>query len=393
MKKSLERVLVLAMSTELAIFGISCGKNQSAGGPPYRAEVLTLAERHTGKAVDDPTQYELKTVTFRYLENLDNLSSRYFDFRSGGKLKITSSAFTEAPSVKFQEKDVSETALHYRMKDQVAIPQDNYSLFAVSTAYQLDHILSELETLSGIHPDEVMKSKGKFKVYFNTDLELPGATPVTTGNAAYIPLNYSFSVLRTSKNETIHLGSNLKVMAHEFGHLFFHFLTSDFGSNPAVDSIELQNTFRGFNEGFADLTSFTLTGSADIISDTFHKPDQVTQSKIADRNFSNAPFSENSMYQCTSSFYCYGILFDNAYYKTMIVLGMDPSHKEDRVKCFKWIVNSMRKVFEEIKTGHLKTSPYNFGLILTQLVQHIENPAFAKELLRQLKINFPQTLL
>lgn len=374
----------------LALVGMSCGKSSDIKGP-YTAELLNLIPKQIGQHSSEEPQYEIKKVTFKYLEDLETLSSRYYNFFSGGTLEVLLNGVIKP---RFNEIEISKPALHYSVKDNVIIPKDNYTLFILSTAYQLDFILSEIQKISGINPDEILNAKGKFKIYFNTSLA--ETTPVQTktldtGNAAYIPSFFSFITLKTSNAEKVPLSVNLNVMAHEFGHLMFNYLTTNFEDHPHLEEASQYTDIVGFNEGFADLISYTLTGNSNALSGSFELKEGKDAEVLSQRDFSKVDFNEQTLSFCQHGFYCIGTLFNHAFYQTQVDLGLDPTHIEDRIASFKLIVDALKEVGAEVKLNGLNQSSA-FRDFIHILLLKIKDPQFSKTLNQNLKKKFPLTL-
>lgn len=91
----------------------------------------------------------------------------------------------------------------------------------MSTAYQFDYVLSEIENLTGYSPNTIMSKLGKFNIYFNTSVLSDEGEESTEPNAYYVLFQQFFLTLKTSKVETIPFSTNLKIIAHEFGHFFY----------------------------------------------------------------------------------------------------------------------------------------------------------------------------
>ncbi len=390
---------LLALAPLMAA-GIACGPKEPIGGLPYSAEVLTLAERSSTQSIDDPTPYVLKKVTFPYLENIDSLTSKYFNFRSGGEVVVRGYETGDKITLTTDHNRVSPPSLYYNVKDGVVIPGDSFTLYALSCAYQFDFFLSKLETISGISPDELTKTKGKFTIYFNTVFkEIQGSrtSTMSTHNASYLGLDYSFLTFRPVQEEIIPLSSNLKVIAHEAGHLLFHYLTSDgFSNHENLESIRYteDEALIGLNEGFADLTSFTITGISDILGDTSHLWKNPSL-----RNFRRTHFNESSLEGCGNSEprYCYGILFANAYARSLSHLGVDLESETNRIQYYKQIISAIKSASSIIKTRKLALNNFlrphaPFKDFITTLASQIEDQSFRDEFTTQIRRNFPQTL-
>ncbi len=368
----------------------SCGGSHPSLTPPFQAEVISinLLNEPGGRTASIP--FSLKKVTFKYLEKPETLSSRYFIFQSGGKAESDSN---NTNLTRFYQLGVSDFYNHFKEKDNTLIPQDTFSLYATSCAYQFDLILQKIEEISGIHPDEILNKKGKFKIFFNV-LSHTNNKKEKTGNAFYVSSFFSFVTTLPAKTEIVPLSANLRVIAHEYGHLIFDYLTTDFQDNSHIKEFknDENNYIRGINEGFADLTSFTITGSTDIMGETFLVNDHDLNASLKIRNFSQSHFNDTNIKDhCNASYYCLGILFNHAYYQTLLSLGMDPNKESDRIKGYKLIVEAMKKTGKLIRSRGLMQGHF-LRHFLRDLLDNISDSHFKSHLENHMKANFKNTL-
>lgn len=162
----------------------------------------------------------------------------------------------------------------------------------------------------------------------------------------------------------------------------------------------------GLNKGFADLTSYTLTGIPAILEQAYDEHEFAKNSQNVDpdsikvflkeRTFSEINFTAGTMSKCHHQHYCFGILFANAFYKTQLALSLDPANKIDRIKSYKLIVEAWKASWknmkdlvrvETIKRGNLDQSVILL-IALNSLVKNITDDKSKLEFTRQLNLNF-----
>jgi hypothetical protein len=391
-----------ALCSMMTVAGIACAKPSADG--LTRAQVITMLPKPRGEVGGVEPKYEIKEVTFKYLEDMKTLSGKYYDFRSGGTLTLNvKQSRSGEVTVDPVESGVSAPELYFEVKDGVVIPKDNYSLFILSTAYQLDHIFSKTKELIGTDPDELLKLKGKVKVYFDSKLvQASGRSQesLDANNAAFAPHIYSFIALKTNRTEKVPLSANLNVMAHEFGHLLFEYLTTEFDSKSALGKItkEAETVLSGLNEGFADLTAYTLTGNTNALTGSLESVGSDKLSTIVrqrdfskvDFDYSDASFSDGavSFSRCDHGKYCIGTLFDHAYYTTQLGLNRDVYDFSDRLKEYQELADAMKAFRDPNNLKNIRNSRDALTDYIDILLGNLSSTGFSTALQKNLKTNF-----
>src|SRR4051794_11044860 len=126
----MKKYLFIIVISTLLVFQFGCQKPRVT--PPYSAEVLTLLPRERDQRPGDDPRYQIKKVTFNFLEDIDTLSSKYFEVHSGHSLKISNRRFSS--SERPDHSDIPRSPmLVYDVKGNVIIPKDNYTLSVLST--------------------------------------------------------------------------------------------------------------------------------------------------------------------------------------------------------------------------------------------------------------------
>jgi hypothetical protein len=297
-----------------------CEKQDDAQGPPYSAEVLQMNNMLPSQQRSETPTYTFSTGTYSWLQNLDQLDGNYFKFKFGGVLtaKYVTGSIIAAKSFE-QSKSLN---LRYKIVNGVVVPKDYSTMAMLSSYFQFDTIANNIQAMSGYSMDNINATFGKISIFFEPKIQLEsdGSTieSSTKLNAAYVPGAHQFIMFQRSPFENVPLAANLQVVAHEFGHSIWE-MSFEGGHSPNCDRLKQEYVIRGLNEGFADMMSYTLTGSTDILRNSIHFGNGADQ-----RNFSLITFNYNQIKDgvadstniiCQQSFYCIGTLFSNALFK------------------------------------------------------------------------------
>lgn len=324
-----------------------CQEKEKAVGPPYSAIVLQLIPLSATQARSEAPQYKYDKATFSTLEDLDNLAGTYFQMQQGGKLtaKYITGSIVFAKNFE-QTKNVN---LRYKVIDGTVSPKDYSTAAMLSAYYQYDTVIKNIETMTGFSPSAIKEKFGTIKIFFEPTIQLDSDSSTTQSsgklNAAYVPGAHQFLLFQRSTLEKIPLSGNLQVITHEMGHAIWE-LAFDNGNTPDCNRINQEYSIRGLNEGFADLLSYTLSGSSDILKNSIDLSGTSTQ-----RNFSIISFkykdisggkaeTENSI--CQNSFYCIGTLFANAIYNAQKNSGHDVTTLTGRSELMKIVTNAIK---------------------------------------------------
>lgn len=312
----------------LFFFLQGCKKQDEAQGPPYSAEVLQMNPMTPSQPRSKAPTYKFDTGTYSWLQNLNQLDGNYFKFIFGGILtaKYVTGSIISAKNFE-QSKDIN---LRYKIVNGVVVPKDYATMAMLSSYFQFDMIANNIQAMSGYSMDNINSTFGKISIFFEPKIQLEkdGSTieSSTKLNAAYVPGAHQFIMFQRSSVENIPLAANLQVIAHEFGHSIWE-MAFENGRSPDCDRLKQEYVIRGLNEGFADMISYTLTGSTDILRNSIDFGNSANQ-----RNFSVTFFTYDQITGgvadstndiCQQSFYCIGTLFSNALFKAQKNLMYD----------------------------------------------------------------------
>ncbi|WP_158999656.1 hypothetical protein [Pigmentibacter ruber] len=393
-----------------AYFFMSCQNQDSISGPPYSAYVLQLIPLISSQQRSEAPTYKYDIGTYPSLQNLNNLSGTYYQMFQGGKLtaKYVTGSIVFAKSFE-QTKNVN---LRYKVVNGAASPKDYSTAAMLSAYYQFDTVMNNIQTMTGYSPSFINSKYGTIKVFFEPSIVLSGdgSTIEASGklNAAYMPGAHQFLLYQRSSLENIPLSSNLQVIAHESGHSIWE-LAFDNGSSPDCDRINQEYVIRGLNEGFADLLSYTMTGSTNILKNSID-----INGTSGQRNFSTITFNydqisngvaDSSNSVCQQSFYCIGTLFANAIFKAQANLGQDQTTLSGRSIMMNLIVNALKTTKSNMlnlptanfsdycspSNGDSNNTTYNgqvLGSFFQSLLTQIGTGSSQTQICSQLKNNF-----
>ena len=190
------------------------------------------------------------------------------------------------------EMDLTTTSLSYNpgpparpiftVQDNTAIPLDRDGLIAFSFYAHLE------DTLTFIN-----QSDTDFAAITPVDVAISPILPDLTlallplENAAYVPSVHHFIVLSDLLEKEVPLAANKGVVAHEFGHAVFHYLSTGGTETErivATDSLG-RSSIASLDEGLADVLGYLISNNPDFIAaslpnqnralDTLHLAEEV----------------------------------------------------------------------------------------------------------------------
>ena len=96
-------------------------------------------------------------------------------------------------------------------------------------------------------------------------------------NAAYVPTLHHFLLLTDAIPKSVPLAANKGVVAHEFGHAIFHYLTTGDTTSERLLPVNAKgfNSVYSLDEGLADVLGYLVTGRVDFIGDSLSEQDRA----------------------------------------------------------------------------------------------------------------------
>jgi hypothetical protein len=318
-------VLIGAMSV------YSCANESVDPGAPYVAPVLVLNPAQTA---GEPATFSLEEKKLETLFDLANMNGSYFQILGGGELSLTDINGSQVQDPEFT--GGGAPLLRYTVEDGVLVPRDYTTLALLSAFYQYELVFKNMQSLIGLSADDYLALNGKMKILFEPAIVQnssgASANVVIKLNAAFLPGKEQFVLFRRSAVEKVPIALNLQVIAHEFGHAAFEqsFYKNVFDPGSRFSK---ETAILGINEGFADILSWAMTGSADILRGS------IDIDSVADaRNFANLRYTfadllasslvESEAAACSGSFYCIGSLFASSVLKARDALGLTNSFQD-----------------------------------------------------------------
>ena len=245
------------------------------GGPRSPVEVAILGE----SGVDG--QYTLKAAELTTLTSLDHLQGGAADLRGNGSIVIDPQELQDAAN-QGHLNTVSDYR-HLLIKDGGALPSldfatgtldgkpdvylaSDFSSLAMVTVY---HHLEQARKMA-LHfgmPDGCLSSMTTYYDVSFVQVQNGDRTP-QKDNAAFFPILESFLVLPFARYQTVPLGMNPGVMAHEYHHGVWNCLVEE---DKPVSGVEFlldptgQHFFRSLNEGLADFFGAETTSDPDFL--------------------------------------------------------------------------------------------------------------------------------
>jgi hypothetical protein len=361
------------------IFLLSCEKNSKSSYSEGEMYAPVLVPEN----ISSPSDKVYFLLGNRRIDNIEGLNlslslpalnGKYLEMVQGGVLQIKESFGTLVSSNKFEKG--KKPNLRYRKEGNLIIPRDYSTQAMISSYFQFSTVLANLAKISGINADEFLQKSGKIKILFEPQITLDSKNSevslVPKLNAAYVTGQKQFILYQRSASEDAPLAQNLQVIGHEFGHAVFEqiFYQNNVGSCESGEAIADQVSSKrllseyamsGFNEGFADILSFTLVGSTNLLASS------INISELAEkRNFSTVSYKFTNLYSaeslldgsqgapesCSSSFYCIGTLFAKSVFQAMQANGIDISSKDSRGSYTTELVNSLKTALSTMKLNH-----------------------------------------
>lgn len=285
---------------------------------PFRAEVLVRTPDR---------EYVLQTVALPDLTGFAPLSdpiARFSDHPNFDEAQLESfdaSSFAAPSDYSPRVRDV----------DGVAVARDLESLLTLSAYYSFKDNFARAQEVYG--PLDQLIPDGGFQILVEPKFSSELGSQELGTNAAYIAGGQAFLLVQMSSLESIPLGMNPSVLAHEFGHHVFHITYSvadgvcdpDANASGPVPPGRFSSAFAisGFNEGFADIAAFVLQQETRVLSDSI--PDLDGGERTIDmREPGYLAFTWSTRDRCGDSFYCIGTLWARAVFEVYLATGSRP---------------------------------------------------------------------
>jgi hypothetical protein len=323
--------------------------------PPYRALVVDLVavDPDTGAGSFEVAPRELATLTD--LEALDGAHLRMF---RGGAIQIRQIGPTVAgsgldhgdpPDLRFGVRDGTVTALDYP------------TLAMLSAYHAYERLFGELPRVLGVSIEQLDSEGAQLTAFFEPaiDVETTGVavSVAIKGNAFYVG-HRRWGLAQPAQYERVPLVTDLRVLAHEFGHFVFE--RQVHAGQPPVcmpdaagnadplfpGRLDAEYAINGLNEGFADFLSFAVTGGINPVADlALGIPDRSLRSAFV--------WDDLAAGACDQGYYCIGTLFARSLFEAMPALGLSPTQPDDRGALSREVVAALAAVPDRLVAAHL----------------------------------------
>lgn len=343
--------LVLAIA---APFAAACATVEPPD-PPYRALVIDLVavDPDTGAGSFEVAPRELATLT--NLEALDGAHLRMF---RGGSIRVRQIGPTlvgsgldhgDPPDLRYDVRDGTITALDYP------------TLAMLSAYHAYERLFGELPRVLGVSIEQLDSEGAQFAAFFEPEItvETTGTTVSASakGNAFYVG-NRRWGLAQPAQYERVPLATDLRVLAHEFGHYVFE-RQFDAGHPPACTPdaagnadplfpgrLDHEYAIDGLNEGFADFVSFAVTGGINPVADLgLAIPERSLRSTFV--------WDDLTGDACGQGYYCIGTLFARSLFEAMAALGLDPTRPDNRGVLSCEVVAALAAAPDRLVAAHL----------------------------------------
>jgi len=184
-----------------------------------------------------------------------------------------------------------------------------------------------------------------------------------------VPGKQQFILFQRSNLEKVPLAANLQVIAHEFGHSLFErtFFENKFercdGNDETITSRTSTKRFAqeyaitGLNEGFADVVSWGVTGSTDILRSSIDLADKADERNFATEGFTFASLADGNDEACSGRFYCIGSLLARSVRAAAIARSVETKVPSQRQAATKEFVTAVSKVQASLRGFDTKILP------------------------------------
>jgi hypothetical protein len=333
---------------------------------PYKANILILNSLNETQNIFESPHYQMAEVQFSSLTDLKKLDGMYFKFYRGGTIEERNHAIFI--------RNRSNLNLKYKVIGGVVIPKDYTTLAMLSAYYQFDLLASILKGFLQISIDDMVEKKGKFEVFFEPKFTQENGSLVYTEfpkeNAAYIPFFRKFILFSRSQFEHVPLSMNLQVIAHEFGHAVWDFILNS-SNSEVCDRLNAEYVLNGLNEGFSDFFSYTITGSTNILYNSFRDTlgSEMRNFSIIKYNYNTILNEKESLFKvCEQNYYCLGSVFAHSLFQAQKLSGYDPKiFLGDKSRSV--FLNTIISALAKTRVGMIKylpPLPQNFDLCSNQ---------------------------
>jgi hypothetical protein len=340
--------------TVAAVLAASCTAVETPA-PPYRALVIDLV------AIDPDTgtgTFELAPRGLATLDDLEALDGAHLHMFRGGSIEIRQIG----PTIEGSGLDRGDPPdLRYDVLDGTITARDYPTLTMLSAYHSYERLFGELPRVLGLPTEQLDGEGAQFAVFFEPEITVETgsktASATIKGNAFYAG-HRRWGLAQPAQFERVPLVTDLRVLAHEFGHYVFE-RQFRAGQQPACEPdaagnadalfparLDFEYAIAGVNEGFADFVSFAVTGGINPVADLgLAIPERSLRSAFG--------WDDLTGDACRQRHYCIGTLFARSLFEAMATLGLDPTSPDDRGALSREVVAALAAAPGRLVGAHL----------------------------------------
>ena len=165
-------------------------------------------------------------------------------------------------------------------------------------------------------------------------------------NAAYVPTLHHFLLLTDAIPKDVPLAANKGVVAHEFGHALFHYLTTGGTTTPRLLEMDAEGyeSVYSLDEGLADVLGYLVSNRPDFIADSLTDQDRALDTEHLASDVSPLP-GEDDEESLLPSYnpYALGSVFAATIWEVDVELN-------NRSRILKWIVATTQEFARQISS-------------------------------------------
>ncbi len=293
--------IVVLFCMQLMIFS-ACGKRDNAKAP-FEARIIA----------SENGVYQLRTVQFRYLTNIDNLDGSVTEIIGHAALNA------DAGIDEFIDPNAHDSLyidrgrrvfIDYTLDGNVVVPRNFDSMAMLAMYYNYERTIGYWLDAQAF----TLEDFGKLRMYYAPRIKSQSKEGSIEGsikvNAAFLPGPRDLFFFKTSRLEQVPINMNFGVMAHEFGHALFDYKFAN--KNAAfyqTNDREAEDQLRGINEGLADFFSFAVTGANEEIGESLAS---IRDERLLPVKWTYSTLNDS---QCEGGVYCKGSILASALYE------------------------------------------------------------------------------
>lgn len=210
-------------------------------------------------------EYSIENREIPPLTDPAHMIGEYGSMYAGGVFKM------DLETTELVYKPGRRIRMQYTVRDDVFLPLDRDGLILLSF---YAHLYDTVQVLEGstLDPSELFPIDMAVTPHIS-DLSL-AFMPME--NAAYMPTTHAFILLSDLQEKEVPLAANAGIVAHEFGHSVFHYLTTGGVHTDPLYALgsDATSSMSSLDEGFADMLAALVTLDPRFIEASLDMPER-----------------------------------------------------------------------------------------------------------------------